>query len=54
MQLFALVAVAAWLGTYLDRRLETSKPYITIILILLFTGVFFYRLIKDLNKSDEP
>ena len=54
MQLFAMVAVAAWLGTYLDKRFETPKPYITILLILLFTGVFFYRLINDLNKSDEP
>lgn len=54
LQLFVLVGVGAWLGQLLDKRLETSKPYFTIILILVFTGVFFYRLINDLNRSDEP
>ena len=53
LQLFVLVGVAAWIGQYLDKRLQTSRPYLTIILILLFTGVFFYRLVKDLNRKDE-
>ena len=54
LQLFVLAGAGAWLGQLLDKRLGTSKPYFTIILILLFTGVFFYRLIKDLNRTDEP
>ncbi len=54
IQLFVLMGVAAWLGQLLDKRLATSKPYFTIILILLFTGVFFYRLVKDLSHKDEP
>jgi F0F1-type ATP synthase assembly protein I len=54
LQFFLLVGVGAWLGQLLDKRLETSKPYFTIILILLFTGGFFYRLVKDLNRTDEP
>jgi hypothetical protein len=53
IQLFVLVAVAAWLGQKIDKALETSKPFFTIILILLFTSGFFYKLIKDLNRKDE-
>jgi F0F1-type ATP synthase assembly protein I len=53
VQLFVLVAVAAWLGQKIDKALETSKPFFTIVLILLFTSGFFYKLIKDLNRKDE-
>jgi F0F1-type ATP synthase assembly protein I len=54
LQLFVLAGVGAWLGQLLDKHFATSKPYFTILLILLFTGVFFYRLVKDLNRADEP
>ena len=53
LQLFVLLAAGAWLGQLLDKKLGTSQPYFTILLILLFGGVFFYRLIKDLNRKDE-
>jgi len=53
LQLFVFAAVGAWLGQLLDKRFSTSKPYFTILLILLFTGVFFYRLIKDLNRTND-
>ena len=54
VQLFVLAGVGAWLGQLLDKHFSTPKPYFTILLILLFTGVFFYRLVKDLNRKDEP
>jgi len=54
IQLFVLIAIAAWLGQKIDKRLATSKPYFTILLILVFTGGFFYRLVKDLSRKDEP
>ena len=54
LQLFVLSGVGAWLGQLLDKRFETDKPYFTILLILIFTGVFFYRLINDLKRTDEP
>ncbi len=54
LQLFVLLAIAAWLGQKIDEKLASSKPYFTIILILLFTGGFFYRLVKDLTRKDEP
>lgn len=53
LQLFALLGIAAWLGQKLDKSLNTSDPYFTILFILLFTGGFFYKLVKDLNQKDE-
>jgi F0F1-type ATP synthase assembly protein I len=54
LQLFALVGIAAWVGQKLDKRFLASKPYFTIILIFLFTGAFFYRLVKEVSRKDEP
>ncbi len=54
IQLFVLVGVAAWLGQKMDKAMATSKPYFTIVLILMFTGAFFYKLVKDLSHKDEP
>ena len=54
VQLFVLIGVGAWLGQIIDRKLSTPEPYFTIILILLFTGGFFYRLVKELSRKDDP
>jgi len=53
LQLFVLLAIAAWGGQKLDEVLKTPQPYFTIALILLFTTGFFYKLVKDLNRKDE-
>lgn len=52
-QLFVLLAVGAWLGQYLDEKLNTPDPYFTILLILLFTAGFFYKLVKDLSQNND-
>ncbi|HEX5111320.1 MAG TPA: AtpZ/AtpI family protein [Saprospiraceae bacterium] len=52
-QMFVLLGVGAWLGQKVDQWLNTSDPYFTILFILAFTGAFFYRLIKELNRKDE-
>ena len=54
IQLFVLIGAGAWLGQIIDKKLATSEPYFTIILILLFTGGFFYRLVKELSRKDDP
>jgi hypothetical protein len=54
VQLFVLIGLGAWLGQQADKALDTSKPYFTILLILLFLGGFFYKLNKDLNRKHEP
>lgn len=53
IQLFVLLGVGAWLGQYLDKKLNTPDPYFTILFILLFTAGFFYKLVKDLGRKDE-
>ena len=53
LQLFVLMGVGALLGQWIDKKLALSKPYFTIIIILLFTGAFFYRLVKDLSRKNE-
>lgn len=52
-QLFALLGLGAWLGQYLDAKLNTPDPYFTILFILLFSAGFFYKLVKDLGRKDE-
>ena len=54
LQLFVLLAVGAWIGQKLDARFNTADPYFTIVFILLFTTAFFYKLVKDLSRKDEP
>ena len=54
LQLFALIGFGAWLGQKIDKKLATSIPYFTVLLILLFTGGFFYILVKELSRKDEP
>jgi len=54
IQFFVLVGIGAWLGQKTDEAVHTKTPYFTILFILLFTTAFFYKLIKDLNRKDEP
>ncbi len=54
IQLFALIGLSAWLGQKIDKRLGNSTPYFTILLILVFTAGFFYLLVKDVSRKDEP
>ena len=53
IQLFVLLGIGAWLGQLLDKKLNTPDPYFTILLILLFTAGFFYKLVKDLGRKDD-
>ncbi|MDQ3016087.1 MAG: AtpZ/AtpI family protein [Bacteroidota bacterium] len=54
VQLFILLGIGAFAGQKIDKAVGTSRPYFTILLILVFTAVFFYRLVKDLSRKDEP
>ncbi len=54
LQMFVLLGVGAWLGQRVDKWLHTSSPYFTILFILVFATAFFYRLIKELSRKDEP
>jgi F0F1-type ATP synthase assembly protein I len=50
VQFFVLILIAALLGQKLDTYFGLEKPFITIFLILFFTGGYFYKLYLDLFK----
>ncbi|HJW31078.1 MAG TPA: AtpZ/AtpI family protein [Saprospiraceae bacterium] len=54
LQLFVLLGIGAWLGQRIDHWLHTTIPYFTILFVLVFTGAFFYKLVIDLSRKDEP
>lgn len=49
LQFFAAIAIGAWLGQKLDAYFATPKPFITVFLILVFAGAYFYKLYRDLS-----
>jgi F0F1-type ATP synthase assembly protein I len=55
-QMAITIGLGAWLGTYLDDRYNTEKPYYTIIIILLSIAIALYQVIKEvmnLTKDDD-
>ena len=54
LQLFVLMGIAAWAGQKIDKKTGTDIPYFTILLLLLFTSGFFYILVRELSRKDEP
>jgi hypothetical protein len=50
LQFFLLIALAAWAGQKLDAHFNTSKPLITIFLILFFAAAYFIKLYRDLTR----
>jgi F0F1-type ATP synthase assembly protein I len=45
------IALGAWAGTWLDKKLNTSKPYCTMILTLLATIGAMYMVIRDVSQN---
>lgn len=52
-QMAAIMAVGLFIGQKLDDYFQTSKPYITILCILLFGFAAFYYTLKDLLKRPK-
>ena len=50
LQFFLLIAIAAWGGQKLDAHFGTSKPFLTIFLILFFSAGYFIKLYRDLTR----
>lgn len=51
-QLIAALCLGAWLGSWLDKKMENQTPYFTIILLLLFLAGVLTSIIRDLSKED--
>ncbi len=50
-QMLVYFGLGIFIGMKLDEQLDTPQPYFTILGLLLFAGVYFYRLIKDLERN---
>ena len=51
-QLAALIAIAIWAGTKLDRKMGNSSQYMTALFVILaFTG-FMYNLFRELKSLE--
>lgn len=50
-QLVVLILAGAWLGDWLDERLQTQQPYFTAALSLLGVLAGMYQLYRDLTKD---
>ena len=55
-QMAITIGLGAWLGTYLDERYQTEKPYYSIAIILLAIAIALFQVIKEvmqLSKDDD-
>lgn len=51
IQMAAVIALFAWLGTFLDNKFETDKPLWTAGLSLLGVFAGLYLMLKQLPKN---
>lgn len=49
-QMAGIIMISIFAGKWLDGQMQNEKPYMTMLLMLLFFGAFMYKLTKDLNK----
>lgn len=52
-QMMGAIAICAWLGNLLDQKLNTEKPFITIIAMLLGVGASIYLMIRSIKQLNE-
>jgi branched-subunit amino acid permease len=52
-QIFASLAIAAFLGYQADKFLKLSVPVLVVILPLLVLFVIFYKLFKETSKNKD-
>lgn len=50
-QLLVLILAGAWLGDWLDERMQTSQPFFTAVLSLTGVVAGMYQLYRDLTKN---
>lgn len=50
-QLIALILAGAWLGDWLDERMQNQTPYCTAAFSLLGVLAGMYQLYRDLTKN---
>lgn len=48
-QMAGIILVSIFVGKWLDNEMQNEKPFLTIILMLVFFGAFMYKLATDLK-----
>lgn len=48
-QLFFSLLIAALVGQWIDKKLQLSNDYITLLLIVIVFFAMMYKLVKDLS-----
>ena len=51
IQMFGILFIAALIGQWLDAKLETSRPLITALMIVVVLVGVLFKLIRDLDKK---
>jgi MFS-type transporter involved in bile tolerance (Atg22 family) len=52
-QLFVLLLIGGLIGRKLDNYFHNETAILTILLIMLFFGVYMYKLFKDLQNDEK-
>ncbi|MCC6816941.1 MAG: AtpZ/AtpI family protein [Saprospiraceae bacterium] len=50
-QIFGILAVGAFAGQYLDRKLGLSQPWMTILIVLFFFIGIIYKIVLDTRNK---
>jgi membrane protein DedA with SNARE-associated domain len=53
VQIFATLAIAAWFGKWLDRKLEMDKPIFTAVTSIVMLVLLMIWINYDIKKQDE-
>ena len=51
MEMFGVLLIAAFVGRWLDNKMETSRPLIAALLVVFALIGVLFKLIKDLDKK---
>ena len=54
IQMAGIIAFFAWLGTYCDKKFQTTTPWWTISLSLLGVISSMFLVIKEILKLNQP
>ena len=52
-QMAITIGLGAWLGTYLDEKYKTEKPYYTIAIVLIAIFIALYQVIKEVMQLSQ-
>ena len=55
-QMAITIGLGAWLGTFLDNKYQTEKPYYSIGIILIAIAIALYQVINEvmqMSKNDD-